>query len=175
MSKGVELAEQDRFLESAYARDAASLTNYLSSLTRDRAAAEVLAQEAFVRLAAEVRADRRPDDATAWLFRVASNLAASRGRKMSVADRHANVVKPPGPGIQPDRAAIGRELGATLDQALASLGSSERTAVLLAAEGYRAEEIGRVVGRSAGAARTLLCRGRAKLRRNSAVASLIAA
>jgi DNA-directed RNA polymerase specialized sigma24 family protein len=48
--------------------------------------------------------------------------------------------------------------------ALDSLGPTDRTALLLAAHGYRGSEIASRIGRSEGATRTLLCRARSKVR-----------
>jgi DNA-directed RNA polymerase specialized sigma24 family protein len=54
---------------------------------RDREAAEDLVHEAFVRLVVEVDAGRTPRSIRAWLYRVVANLAVSRGRRATVAER----------------------------------------------------------------------------------------
>jgi DNA-directed RNA polymerase specialized sigma24 family protein len=48
--------------------------------------------------------------------------------------------------------------------ALAAAGDHDRTVMLLAAQGYRASEIGERIGRTELATRTLLCRARGRLR-----------
>src|SRR5688572_12903966 len=75
-------------LELAYRRHAPAIERQALALTRDPAAAEDVVQETFARLAAELRAGRRPDNVGAWLHRVATNLVTSRGRRMQVAARH---------------------------------------------------------------------------------------
>src|SRR3954447_10123125 len=63
----------------------AEIYNFLRRSTRDEAAAEDLLQEAFLRLTREVDAGRTPEHVRGWLYRVASNLAISRGRRRTTA------------------------------------------------------------------------------------------
>src|SRR5512146_1256475 len=60
---------------------------FLVRTTRDTSVAEDLLQEAYLRLTREVRARRAPDNVRAWLYRVAANLATSRGRRISASLR----------------------------------------------------------------------------------------
>ena len=55
----------------------------------DDAAAEDVAHDAFVRLAELVRDGKPPDNATAWLYRVARNVAIDRLRKKRRHLKHA--------------------------------------------------------------------------------------
>ena len=77
-----------RIVEAAYAEYEPSLRRRLTAFVRDEATAQDLTQETFVRLLAEVRADRVPENMGGWLWRVGHNLATSRGRRIAVADRH---------------------------------------------------------------------------------------
>jgi len=133
-------------------------------ITRDASAAEDLAQEAFLRLSTEVRAGRMPDNVGAWLHRVGVNLATSRGRRASVAERRKAELVERGSAPSPEMAALEAEEHRTLRAALETLGETDRRALVLAAHGYRGPEIARRIGRTEGATRTLLCRARSKLR-----------
>ncbi len=158
-------AQADRLVEAAYSSFAGPLFRRLVSLTHDHAAAEDLTQESFVRLAVEVRAGRAPDCTGAWLHRVGANLATTRGRRASVAERRLAELPRPGVAPSPEVASIDAEQARAVRSALATLGRADQAAVLLAAQGYRGPEIASRLGRSEGATRTLLCRARSKLRR----------
>jgi RNA polymerase sigma-70 factor (ECF subfamily) len=151
-------------LEAAYREHAGALERHALALTRDRAVAEDVVQEAFVRLATELRQDRRPDNVRAWLHRVAANVVTSRGRRMAVAERHLPGLVDHGDAESPECAVLDAETSAELRAALATLPETDRRAVVLAAEGYRGHEIAALIGRSEGATRTLLCRARSRLR-----------
>jgi RNA polymerase sigma-70 factor (ECF subfamily) len=134
-------------------------------VVHDAAAAEDIAQEAFLRLLHEVGDRRTPDNVRAWLYRVASNLVISRGRRQTVAVRWLSAL-----GRQevthesPERVTIGRESHEGLQVALASLPRDTRVALLMAAQGFSGQEIAAAVGRSEAATRTMLCRARLQLR-----------
>jgi RNA polymerase sigma-70 factor (ECF subfamily) len=158
------LETRDRYVKTAYEAHHAALVRRLTAITRNPHDAEDLAHEAWVRLASELQAGRRPDDAAAWLHRVGWNLAMSRGRHRTVIDRHASQLAQPAAPASPDRTAVDRETTAAIAAALRELSAVERDAVLLAAEGYHGVEVAAAIGRTIGATRTLLCRARSKLR-----------
>ena len=152
---------------AAYTDHAAAVTRYLTGLTRDPAAAEDLAQEAFVRLMGEVEAGRSPHNVGGWLFRVASNLATSRGRHLAVVARHAPALAPEETDRtrrSPEDAVVEREGAIALQRALGRLREADREVILLAANGLDGAELARQTGRSEIATRTMLCRARARLR-----------
>ena len=154
----------DEIIELAFAKHADSVRRALTRCVRDPVAAEDLLQEAFMRLVVEVRAGRTPEQIGPWLHRVGYNLAMSRGRRIAVAERHAAHVARSGEEASPEAIALESERDAGLRAALATLGGVDRTALVLASQGYRTMEIARSIGRSDGATRTLLCRARMKLR-----------
>jgi RNA polymerase sigma factor (sigma-70 family) len=154
----------DAIIETAFAAFNGPLVRRLTAITRDPAAAEDLAQEAFVRLVVEVRAGRAPDDIGAWLHRVAYNLAMSRGRRMSVAGRHLAALESDDVVPSPESLAVASEEHGQLREAMAGLGTADQDALLLSARGYRGVEIARLIGRTDAATRTMLCRARAKVR-----------
>jgi RNA polymerase sigma-70 factor (ECF subfamily) len=152
---------------TAYSDHAASVTRYLTGLTRDPAAAEDLAQEAFVRLMGEVEAGRTPRNVGGWLFRVASNLATSRGRHLAVVARRASeadIEELDRGHRSPEDAVVEREGATAIHRALGRLRDADRDVVLLAANGLDGVELAERLGKSEIAARTMLCRARARLR-----------
>lgn len=158
------MSQSHAIIEAAWSAHRPSLVRRLTALTRDPEVAEDLAQEAFLRLTREVEAGRIPDDAAAWLHRVASNLAASRGRHLTVVDRRAGELARPDSPPTPEALAVQAETAAALRSALGELSSTDRDALVLAAHGYRGHEIAALLGRTSGATRTLLCRARGKIR-----------
>jgi RNA polymerase sigma factor (sigma-70 family) len=151
-------------IEAAYAVHAAPLTRRLTAQMRDPAAAEDLVHEAFLRLATEIRAGRAPDNVGGWLYRVAANLVASRGRHASVVERYAPSLPQPGVEASPEAASLSAERNRLIEAALGALAPADRRALLLAAQGYRGAEIAVRLGRTEGATRTLLCRARLRMR-----------
>ncbi len=142
------------------------LYTFLRRSTRDDAAAEDLLQEAFVRLTREADAGRTPENMRAWLYRVASNLAISRGRRRTTAlawmNRYGRASEPVTESTE--SIVLGRVRTAGLEAAMAALPADARAALLLSAEGFSGEEISAAIGRSHGATRTLLTRARMRVR-----------
>jgi RNA polymerase sigma-70 factor, ECF subfamily len=156
--------DPEAIVGAAYTKHATPLLGRLTRITRDPFAAEDLMQEAFVRLVVEVRAGRVPDDPGAWLNRVGHNLAMSRGRRKSVADRRQGELPLPADVPSPEAQAVQAERNRWLCEAVARLGATDRHAIILSANGVGGPEIARSIGRSDAATRTLLCRARTKIR-----------
>src|SRR6187401_3158249 len=117
----------------------AELYNFLRRSTRDESAAEDLLQEAFLRLTREVDAGRTPEHVRGWLYRVASNLAISRGRRQTTAfawiGRYGR--ESMGDDIDsPEAGVLARERTFAIDSILATLSTEARTALLLSADGF---------------------------------------
>ncbi len=149
----------------AYSAYHSELAGFLRRETREAEVAEDLAQEAFLRLQRELLAGRAPANLRAWLYRVAVNLAISRGRRLAVARRRLVETWPEaGEDDSPEVLAIHVERTARLDGALRDLAPETRLALMLAAHGFSGREIAVAVGRSEVATRTLLCRARLRLR-----------
>lgn len=161
MDSGLDV---DGIVGSAYLTHSGALQRYLTSLTRDPSSAEDLAQDAFERLTREVREGRVPDDMGGWLHRVGHNLAMSRGRRISVADRRRSELVVSGWAPSPESLTVAGEDQQAVCAVLEGLGSVDRQALVLASHGYRGAEIARSIGRSEIATRTLMCRARAKVR-----------
>lgn len=138
-------------------------------LTREPAAADELAQDAFVRAFTHLDAydDRRPF--YPWLatiaVRLAQNWLTMRARQMSREGRA--IAAGPGGDVaaNPLATLIADESSGRLWRAVASLPAGERASAILY---YRQEmsvgEIGRALGVSTGTVKTLLFRARRRLR-----------
>jgi len=151
-------------LEDIYRAHAVVLRGRLLRLTRDPALAEDLASEAFLRLAREIDAGRAPLEPAGWLYRVGRNLMISRARQASVATRAMPRLLDRDVAASPEDEVVRRERNEVLHGVLATLGGDDREIVVLAAQGYRPEEIARMTGRTGPATRTRLCRARGRLR-----------
>jgi RNA polymerase sigma-70 factor (ECF subfamily) len=156
----------DDAVRACYAEDAAGLERYARSLVRDPDAAADVCQEVFLRLLVVSRSGRMPDAPAAWMHRVAHNLVVSDVRKrqttLRIVQRLGNEDDELGASIE--ETILRRERDAGIAAALGSISSDDRTAVLLAAQGYRSSEIGRQIGRTELATRALICRARGRLR-----------
>jgi RNA polymerase sigma factor (sigma-70 family) len=136
----------------------AELYNFLRRSTRDESVAEDLTQE--------VGAGRTPENMRAWLYRVASNLAISRGRRRTTVFAWISRYGQSAEDVaeSPESVVLGRVRYAALDAAMAALPADARIALLLSAEGFSGEQIADTIGRSHGATRTLLSRARVRVR-----------
>lgn len=149
----------------AYAAYHAELAGFLRRTTREAEVAEDLAQESFLRLQRELLRGQPPDNLRAWLYRVAANLAISRGRRLSVARRRLAETWPEAAEMDsPETYAIRGEQSARLGGALQGLTPEARYGLMLAAQGFSGREIAALLGRSEVATRTLLCRARTVVR-----------
>jgi RNA polymerase sigma factor (sigma-70 family) len=161
--------DPDRIVSEAFEAHHRHLYSFLLRTGGDDAAAQDLVQDAFVKLTREVRAGRLPGNIGGWLFTVASNLAVSRGRRLSVArgwfQREAARASHPRHNDSPERALLARDRMRELEHALAGLSPDARAALLLSGQGLKGTEISAAIGRSHGATRTLMCRARVQLRR----------
>jgi RNA polymerase sigma-70 factor (ECF subfamily) len=133
-----------------------SLFRYLHRLTGDADAAEDVAQEAFVRL---LRQKLSEDEVRPWLFTVAMNLVRDRARKTDRRQRlltgaPALVKSMPLPDEDVERA----ERIAAVRSVLEKLPERDRQLLLMREEGFKYEEIARVVGVAPASVGTLIAR-----------------
>jgi RNA polymerase sigma-70 factor (ECF subfamily) len=132
--------------------------------THDPAAAEDVVQEAFLRLVREVGAGRSPENVRAWLYTVAANLIASRGRRTAVADRWRSFFVVRDTAAAPESEYLRREMSDEVHEAMAALTREARVSLLLAAHGFSGREIAAAIGRSETATRSLMWRARLTMR-----------
>jgi RNA polymerase sigma-70 factor, ECF subfamily len=147
-----------------YAAEAPGLERYVRSLVRDPDEAADVCQEAFVRLVVAARAGGLPDSPGAWIHRVAHNLVVSEARRRRTGERAIERLVDRELTASTEDAIVRRERDRHLVAALNEASADDRTAMLLAAQGYRAREIGQHLGRTELATRALICRARGRLR-----------
>jgi RNA polymerase sigma-70 factor, ECF subfamily len=148
----------------AYEEEKQKLASFAFAMTRDRDVADDLVQESYLRLVKELKAGRSPENVSAWLFRVVTNLAMSRGRRLIVAQRFLLRAHSSNDAPSPDLEILRHEENATLLEGLATLRPDAQTALLMAAQGFTGQEIAQMLGRTESATRALMCRARQKLR-----------
>ena len=140
----------------AYEHHAAEVHGFLVRTVRDGDVAADLLADAFTKLLVEERGGRWPDHPRAWLYRVASNLAMSRGRRLQAAarvDRALQARHEDRESASPDAEVLRRERRGDLDRALSLLGADARAALLLAAQGFDGATIAVTIGRTEAATR----------------------
>ena len=168
LAKVRRASSADGIVIAAWADHREEVFAFLVRTTRDREVAEDLLQDAYLRLTREVRAGRPPENVRAWLYRVATNLATSRGRRIASAIRWlggAARASASGETAEPPEARMLRREGrAELECLLDGLAPDARAALLLSSEGFHGDEIAAAIGRSPAATRTLLTRTRMRLR-----------
>jgi RNA polymerase sigma-70 factor, ECF subfamily len=142
--------------DAAFDRLHPSLFRYLHRLTGDQDVAEDIAQEAFVRLLRQPLPDAeiRP-----WLFTVATNLVRDRARKTERRQRLLTtapelVTRPPLPDADVERRERIDSVRAVLDR----LSERDRQLLLMREEGFKYDEIARVVGVAPASVGTLIAR-----------------
>jgi len=156
-------SDADDAVTTCMAEHGAGLERYVRSLVRDPDEAADVCQEAFVRLLLAGREGRLPDAPGAWLRRVAHNLVVSGHRHRQIGDRILPRLADAELTTPLEDHAIRREENDAIVSALGALASDDRTAIVLAAQGYRGTEIAARLGRTEVASRALLCRARGRL------------
>lgn len=137
-----------------------SLYRYLVRFSGDADLAADAVQEAFLRLV-----ERPPPNdvfARAWLFKVATNVVLENARAHSRRARllAASPARTPlgDPPRSPSDYVEADEQRRLVAEALASLTSKERTALLMREEGFSHREIAEAIGTTTGSVGTLLAR-----------------
>jgi RNA polymerase sigma-70 factor, ECF subfamily len=173
-ARGREMAFRE--LLSRYERPVFSL---VYRMVRDRALAEDLAQEAFIRAFNAIGTYKPNFKFSSWIFKIANNHAIDHLRKRRLdtvsidGSPHAHspdeeartrlVVE--STEEAPDRYVEARELGSQIEEAIGRLRPEYRTVVLLRhIEGYTYEEIAEIMGVPLGTVKTYLHRARGELR-----------
>jgi RNA polymerase sigma-70 factor (ECF subfamily) len=151
-------------IEAAFDAHAGRLKGFALASVRDEDAADDLVQETFLRLIREVRDHGQPDNIGGWLHRVCANLIISRGRRRVVAERRKSSLVDRDVGRSAEDQVIRSDESSRLRAALAELPNDARVALLMAASGFSAAEIGEAIGRTTNATSTYICRARIRLR-----------
>ncbi len=152
--------------EEVYRAQAGRVYAICLRIAGDRAAAEDLAQETFVRAWRKLGAYEPGTNFPAWIAKVAVNTALSDRRSVSRREaRETTRETLPEPGEKGEVATSGERMD--LERAIASLPpAARRVFVLHDVEGYRHREIAAMLGLSTGTTKAQLHRARAALRKD---------
>lgn len=162
----VELARRGdvEAFERLYRNNVGRVYGVCLRMVGDRALAEDLAQEAFVRAWRKLRTFRGDSAFSSWLHRLAVNVVLSRQR--SRGRREARIVPVDDPQVhaEPRRPVEGAAID--LEKAIASLPPGARQVFLLYdVEGLRHAEIAEAMGIAVGTSKAHLHRARKLLRK----------
>lgn len=160
----------DEVLTRLHQEHRVRLERIVTNRLRDPEAAADVVSEAFIRLQGKLADGWVPDDAAAWLTRVALNLAASEGRHRQVVNRVTPRLAQPRMAEPLEDEVIGRDALAQVARALARLSRQDQSIVMAAAGGATGAMLGVSHGCSAGDARVRLHRARRRLREAVAAA-----
>ncbi len=148
-------------------------------MVRDRALAEDLAQETFIRAFRAINSYNPRYKFSSWIFKIANNHTIDHLRKRRLdtvsidGSPHAVTGEEEAQtrlvvestGEAPDRYVEQRELGSQIEQAIGELRPEYRTVVLLRhIEGHSYEEIADIMDLPLGTVKTYLHRARAELK-----------
>jgi RNA polymerase sigma-70 factor, ECF subfamily len=150
--------------EAIYRRHVGRVHSLCRRLARDPARAEELTQEAFLKAWRRLGSCPGEEALAGWLCRLAIHLVLSDNRK---ATRRARREAPSEDGFTPEGRAPRETPGLALDleRAVARLPPGARQVfVLHDVEGFRHEEIGKLLGLSAGTSKAQLHRARRLLK-----------
>ncbi|HTO77269.1 MAG TPA: RNA polymerase sigma factor [Thermoanaerobaculia bacterium] len=144
-----------------FERYAPALLRFADRLLSDRAQAEEVSQEVFVKVISRAHQYDGRAEVSSWLFAIAANACRDRRRR----DRRAPVVpiealpEPAARGEGVERALMDRERRDSVRRALAELSEEQREALVLARyHGLPYAEIATVLGISVGAVKTRIFR-----------------
>ncbi|HYR71729.1 MAG TPA: sigma-70 family RNA polymerase sigma factor [Candidatus Acidoferrum sp.] len=174
-----EAGDAPRFLDRLRAGDAPAFEELVMTyqhrvfgvalrMLGNRAEAEDVAQEAFVRAHRALGAFRGDAKLSTWLYAITSRLClnrlASGERRMARQGEHA-LLRLSDAGPRPDAALERRELETALGRAIAELPEDRRIVVVLRdIEGLSYEEIAQVLELELGTVRSRLHRARSELK-----------
>ena len=165
-----------RELLSRYERPVFSL---IYRMVRDRALAEDLSQETFIKVLNALDSYRPEYKFSSWIFKIANNAAIDQLRKRELdtlsldgapgartaEEIEATALQATDRGESPLAELESRELGSEIEQAIGKLRPEYRTAILLRhVEGRAYEEIAEVMDLPLGTVKTYIHRARLELR-----------
>jgi RNA polymerase sigma-70 factor (ECF subfamily) len=177
----VELAKAGR--EAAYRellrRYERPVFSLIYRMVRDRALAEDLAQETFIKVLNALESYRPEYKFSSWIFKIANNAAIDQLRRRepdtlsldgapdarTAQEIEATALQARSRGESPLEELEAREMGSAIEQAIGRLRPEYRTAILLRhVEGRSYEEIAEVMDLPLGTVKTFIHRARLELR-----------
>lgn len=142
-------------IEAIYREQYGSLVGFVAARVRDRARAEEIVQEAFLRAL-----DSQPANPRAWLYTVAANLVRDQARHGEVRRRQLHLVADERTVAPPDVELEGRERQQAIRAALEAIGERDHRALMLQQSGSSYDDIAAELGLSRGSVGTTLARAR---------------
>jgi len=151
----------------------------LYRMVRDRALAEDLAQETFIKVLNGIGSYNPQFKFSSWIFKIANNAAIDQLRKRdpetlsldgspsatSPEEMRATALQLGDRGETPLQEVEARELGSAIERAIARLRPEYRACILLRhVEGHSYEEIARILDLPLGTVKTYIHRARNELR-----------
>ena len=160
------VAEEVLYLSGLYAMHRPAVERAVRAQVRDRAVADDIVQEAFVRAFEQIERLRNTDSFLPWVLAIARNLVADHwrrtGRLVSLEVDDHDVAS--GASDVDDIAEV-RELASRVTAKIRLLSPRDALALTLVSQlGFRTQEVAAVLGTSPGAARVALHRARGRLR-----------
>lgn len=162
--------DEDAF-HAIFRRYGRPVLSFLYHHVQNRALAEELAQETFVRAYRNLSYLKDETRLSTWLFGIARNVAREATRQTIKAERNIALDEPESMnlhalGATPDGAMLDRELNQTIKNALAGLDEDKRLVFSLKIFHEKSyEEISAITGHSIGKLKTDLHRARAEMRK----------
>jgi len=165
-----------RELVRRYERPVFSL---LYRMVRDRALAEDLAQETFIKVLNGIKSYKPEFKFSSWIFKIANNAAIDHIRRRSIDTlsldgapdaqtpeaMKATAIQLDAKGETPLQEVENRELGSAIERAIGRLRPEYRACILLRhVEGYSYEEIAATLDLPLGTVKTYIHRARNELR-----------
>ena len=150
------------------------LLNYIYRYTGDRASAEDIAQEVFLRVFKNAKEYQPLSSFKTWLFKIATNLCLNELRDSKIHRNTIDIFELNEAGFvalaekrpSPVRELENRELSFTLKKALKNLPEKQRVALLIHKySGFTYLEISQMMGCSMSAVESLIHRARQSLRK----------
>jgi RNA polymerase sigma-70 factor (ECF subfamily) len=161
VSEVPEAAGVARSFESFFEAESTALFRRLWLVTGDRAEAEEIMQEAFLRLWERWDRVQHVDELTGYLYRTAMNVFRRRYQRAAMAIKRIVGVEP---GVDEFALADERQ---DIRKALAELSPRQRAALVLTEMlGFSANEAARALGVRASTVRALAFQGRAALKKH---------
>jgi RNA polymerase sigma-70 factor (ECF subfamily) len=156
----------ERAMEAIYARYKTALFNLAYRYTYDRATAEDLLQEIFIKVFTHIGGVNRTATFTAWVYRIALNTCYSHLRSRKAEFRDAVPLDDVEPFIHSGRnEEAGGDLRKHLDEAIALLPRGLREIFILHdVQGFKHGEIARTLRLSVGTSKSQLFKARLRLR-----------
>jgi RNA polymerase sigma-70 factor (ECF subfamily) len=151
------------------ARYASAAVNMATRMVRDRAVAEELAQDAFVRAFARLSTYDPERKFSAWFFRVLHNVVIDHLRRrwvdtVSLDALAAEGFQGPQADASPENDLDRQRLAAAIEEALGRLRTEYREVVVLRyQQGLRIDEVAEVLALPEGTVKTFLFRARKEL------------